>query len=141
MDEKKKKQLDKWNKMQSESQKKYQEKRASQSKDPSIARKTTIKKQGKTRLKVVTWQSILKQDLKGRKCQSALCQNILGLDGTNIVCEHLLPQGKYPELRLSLHNVRFVCGCINLDDYKGEARERMVEKHFPDAIDFYRANK
>ena len=129
MDEKKKKQLDKWNKMQAESQKRYHEK--SQSKGKSIARKTTPKKQGKTRLKVVNWQNIYKDKVKGAKCSNVLCQNILGLDNALIVCEHILPQGKYPQYRLNLRNVAFVCGCINLDEYNGEDRFKAIQRHFP----------
>lgn len=141
MDAKKQKQLDKWNKMTLESQKRYQEKQASQLKGESIAKKTSPRKQGKTRLKVVNWQNILKNNVKGLKCQNVLCTNILGLDGTNIVCEHILPQGKYPEYRMQLRNVKFVCGCVNLDDHKGEDRCKAIARHFPDILDWYKENK
>jgi hypothetical protein len=137
MDAKKKRQMDAWNKIQMESQKRYREK--SQSKEKSIE-KSPIKKQGKTRIKVVSWQNILKGKMRGKKCQNILCQNPLGLDGTNIVCEHMLPQGKYPHLRLNLHNVAFVCGCINLDEYKGRERIERIKRHFPDNYDFVMAN-
>ena len=140
MDAKKKKQMDNWNRIQMESQKRYKEKQ-NPSSEKSIAKKTTLKKQGKTRLKVVSWQNILKSKVKGKKCENIYCNNFLGLDGANIVCEHLLPQGKYPHLRLNLHNVAFVCGCINLDEYKGAERFERIQRHFPSHYDFVKANQ
>lgn len=53
-----------------------------------------------------------------------------------MVTEHLLAQGKYPELAMHPKNVAFVCGCINLDNYKGEERIRMIEVHFPNKFNW-----
>jgi hypothetical protein len=81
---------------------------------------------------VEEFQNNLKKIFKGKKCESIFCQNYLGLDDTRIVCEHLLPQGKFPQYAMHPMNVAFVCGCVNLDNYTPmEKRLQEIGRHFP----------
>jgi hypothetical protein len=98
-------------------------------------KRTKLKQKGKKRMQVENFQNQFKKIFKGKKCESIYCQNILGLDNANIVCEHLLQQGKYPQFKMHSSNVAFVCGCINLDNYKDQSERLLqIEKHFPTKI-------
>lgn len=97
-----------------------------------------IRKIGKVRQRQIDWQDEIKITLVGKKCENVNCNEILELG--KIACEHLLPQGtiKFKKYRMVRENVRFVCGCVNLDNYGKDCklfglRYCKIVEHFPDA--------
>ena len=131
--EKKLEQQKKFNELQRSSAMKYSQKK----KNGLNIKKSKPPSKGKRRIKVEEFQNQLKKIFKGNKCESTLCNNILGLDDSRIVTEHLLQQGKFPEYAIHPKNVAFVCGCINLDDFPAqEERLFQIEKHFPGKINW-----